>query len=169
MRSSLLKPLFLILFIVLFITPVHSKAGIYKCRDADGNTTFSDQPCANDSDESVLEQHNENTTKTNSDLSGINSANQSQDTPNVSMSELQGKWVITSVNGEDDGDRSDVWEFRGNKWIVWMQTTDLPADPFSVSGNIIDLDYVQIEILEFSGNSMKTKQFSFIYTFEKLP
>ena len=66
--------------------------------------------------------------------------------------DLQGKWVITAVNGEDDGDRSDVWEFRGDQWIVWSGNRALSPDPFTVSNNTIDLGYAKIKVLEYAGN-----------------
>ena len=81
--------------------------------------------------------------------------------------DLQGKWVITELDGEDTGDRSDVWEFKGDQWIAWTSGRALPGDPFSVTGNVIDLGYAKIKVLEFSGKRMKTEQMGFVYTLER--
>lgn len=83
--------------------------------------------------------------------------------------QLQGKWVITTVEGmPDDGDRSDVWEFRGNEWIVWMGERSLRGDPFTVDGTTIDLGYAKIEVLEISRDRMRTRQMGFIYRLERV-
>lgn len=83
------------------------------------------------------------------------------------VDDLQGKWVITAMNGEDDGDRSDVWEFRGDKWIAWSGGRAMSPDPFTVKGDEIDLGYIQIKVLELSGKRMKTEQMGFVYDLEK--
>ncbi len=81
--------------------------------------------------------------------------------------DLQGKWVITAVNDEDDGDRSEVWEFRGDQWIAWSSGRALPADTFAVKGDVIDLGYAKIKVLEIAGRRMRTEQMGFVYTLEK--
>ena len=85
----------------------------------------------------------------------------------VDAGDLQGKWVITAVNGEDDGDRSEVWEFRGDQWIAWSSGRALAPDTFTMTGDVIDLGYARIKILEVSGNRMRTEQMGFTYTLER--
>ena len=85
----------------------------------------------------------------------------------LESADLQGKWVITSMNGEDDGDRSEVWEFKGDSWIAWSGGRPLPADKFTIKGSVVDLGYAQIKILEHSDTHLKTEQMGFTYTLEK--
>lgn len=85
----------------------------------------------------------------------------------LEAADLQGKWVITSMNGEDDGDRSEVWEFKGDQWIAWSSGRALPADKFTIKGAVVDLGYAQIKILEHSESHLKTEQMGFTYTLEK--
>ena len=81
--------------------------------------------------------------------------------------DLQGKWVITAVNGEDDGGRSDIWEFRGDEWIVWSGNRALSPDAFTVKDDVIDLGYARITVLEYAGDRMTTQQMGFVYTLER--
>lgn len=85
----------------------------------------------------------------------------------LELEDLQGKWVITATNGEDDGDRSEVWEFRGDHWIAWSSGRPLPADKFTIEGAVVDLGYAQIKILEHSKTHLKTEQMGFTYTLKK--
>ena len=84
-------------------------------------------------------------------------------------SQLQGKWVITLVEGmPDDGDRSDVWEFKGDQWIVWTGKHSLPPDRYTIDGDTIDLGYAKIKVLEISADRMRTEQMGFVYRLERV-
>ena len=82
--------------------------------------------------------------------------------------DLEGKWVITSVNGEDDGDRSDFWEFRDGQWIVWMGRRQLAPDKFTLRGDTIDLGYGKIRLLSLSATRMHVETMGFKYRLERV-
>ena len=86
----------------------------------------------------------------------------------IDKADLQGKWVITAINGQPEKPRSDLWEFRDGDWIVWLDDKPMPADPYTLNGNIIDLGYFQITVLEHQPKEMKTEQLGFVYTLKRL-
>ncbi|MES2817639.1 MAG: hypothetical protein V4812_01450 [Pseudomonadota bacterium] len=75
----------------------------------------------------------------------------------VTQDSLQGKWVITSTNGVDDGAREDGWTFAGNQWIVWSGKRNMSPDPFTVQQDVVDLGYSKLHVLEKTATTMKVK------------
>ena len=85
----------------------------------------------------------------------------------VKDSDLQGRWLIVKMGTMDASDMNDVWEFKNGKWTPISSGKALKPDAYTLKGDIIDLGYTKIQIIEFSGNQMKTKQQGFEYTLEK--
>ncbi|GAA5218256.1 hypothetical protein GCM10025776_26730 [Corallincola platygyrae] len=76
--------------------------------------------------------------------------------------------MITAINGQKGEPRNDLWEFKDCQWIVWLDNKPMPADPYTLENNIIDLGYFQITVLELSERAMKTEQLGFVYTLKRL-
>lgn len=79
---------------------------------------------------------------------------------------LQGSWRVVTFAGETNEDE-DYWEFEGDQFIQNLAGHRLSPDTFTVDGNIIDLDYAKIKVLEFHGDSMKADMAGFEYGLEK--
>ncbi|MET1080981.1 MAG: hypothetical protein ABWY06_23450 [Pseudomonas sp.] len=88
----------------------------------------------------------------------------------VTQDNLQGKWVIISTNGADDGGREDGWTFAGNQWIVWSGGRDMQPDPYTLEENVVDLGYSKLRVLEKTPSRMKVsiEGSSIEYVLEKL-
>jgi hypothetical protein len=85
----------------------------------------------------------------------------------VKDSDLQGKWLIVKMGTMDVADMNDIWQFKNGKWTAISGGKALKPDAYTLKGDIIDLGYTKIKILEFSGNKMKTKQQGIEYTLKK--
>ncbi|WP_317930093.1 DUF4124 domain-containing protein [Halioxenophilus sp. WMMB6] len=119
---------------------------VYQCKNEAGKTVFQDMPC----DGGLPPE-------------GFADAKLSSDS-------LQGSWLITQVGGlsaDEMGVGEDVWEFNGNQWTVISSGHRLSPDPFTVEGDVIDLGYSKIRVLEFTGYSMKVNTSGLVQTLEK--
>jgi hypothetical protein len=85
----------------------------------------------------------------------------------VSEADLEGKWLIVKMGSMDATDMEDVWQFKDGMWTAISSGKALSPDKYNLNGDVIDLGYSKIKIVEFNGNSMKTKQSGFEYTLEK--
>jgi hypothetical protein len=85
----------------------------------------------------------------------------------VTEADLEGKWLIVKMDSMDVADMDDVWQFKNGLWTAISGGKALSPDKYILKGGEIDLGHTKIEILEFNGNSMKTKQSGFVYTLEK--
>jgi hypothetical protein len=85
----------------------------------------------------------------------------------VTDSDLEGKWLIVKMGSMDVADMDDVWQFKDGLWTAISSGKALSPDKYNLKGDEIDLGHTKIKILEFNGQSMKTKQSGFEYTLEK--
>lgn len=79
---------------------------------------------------------------------------------------LQGSWKVITMSGEADEDE-DFWEFNGDQFVQNLAGHKMAPDKFSVVGNVIDLDYAKINVLEFSAGAMTAEMAGFKYTLKK--
>ena len=122
-------------FILLAAISQANAGDIYKCKAEDGSMTFSDKPCAGV-------------------VISAPAVKQHQD---LSQDSLQGQWLITHLGNtpsEELDVGTDIWEFKGNQYTVISNDHRMRPDPFTVSGDVIDLGYAKIKVKEFSGGKM---------------
>lgn len=79
---------------------------------------------------------------------------------------LQGSWRVVMFAGEPNEDE-DYWEFEGDRFVQNLAGHRLSPDAFTVDGNVIELDYAKIKVLEFTGNAMTADMAGFEYGLEK--
>ncbi len=85
----------------------------------------------------------------------------------LSEKDLAGKWLIVKIGDLDTRADNDIWQFKNGKWTAISGGRALQPDSYKIVGDIIDLGYSKIKVLEFSKSVMKTKQMGFEYTLEK--
>ena len=157
---NLIKNSFLLIFILCISSYAHA-VKIYHCEDANGKKSFQQQPC----EETTIKVDDENAL-----LHGSrNNDSDAQDTnekSGLTENYLQGAWLITEMNGEKDNE-NDLWEFQDGKFTQNLGGQRLLPDPYTLNGNIIDLNYGKITVLEMDGNRMKAEMAGFIYSLVK--
>ncbi len=85
----------------------------------------------------------------------------------VQDTDLEGKWVMVKMGKMDVPAMDDIWQFKDGQWTAISGGKALKSDPYTLKGDIIDLGYTKIKILEFTKLHMKTKQQGIEYTFMK--
>ena len=84
----------------------------------------------------------------------------------LSNDSIQGSWRILTLSGEVDEDE-DYWEFNGNKFVQNLAGHRMSPDEFVIKGEVIDLGYAKIKVLEFDSKLMTANMAGFKYTLEK--
>ncbi len=84
----------------------------------------------------------------------------------ISKENIQGAWVIVTMAGMPD-EEGDMWEFEGNQFYQNLGGRRISPDPFVIKGNVIDLDYYKIKVLDFTGLTMKADMAGFVYELKK--
>jgi len=66
------------------------------------------------------------------------------------LEDLQGKWHIISIDGEDFSESEEFIEVHENAWIVWANDKIVDRQNLNISGDLIGLDESTLKVLSFS-------------------
>ena len=89
----------------------------------------------------------------------------------LSKENLQGEWLIVKVGDMDTKDMGvgeDIWEFKGDQWIVKSSGVSMRPESFSVKGQKIDFGSYSVEIIDFSESKMTANTLGIIQVLEKI-
>ncbi len=80
----------------------------------------------------------------------------------LSTESLQGEWAIMQMaDMEENGE--DSWLFDGNQFYQVLGGQKISPDAFTVSGDVIDLDYAKIQVHVFDGETLEASMAGFRY------
>ena len=84
----------------------------------------------------------------------------------VSAAALQGRWLITSVEGEPETVKN-YWEFTDSAFRQVQDGKVASDDKYVASGDAIDVGYMKIKVRAFDGKTMEAGMAGFRYTLKK--
>ncbi len=85
----------------------------------------------------------------------------------VSTEMIEGAWKIVQM-GNDKEDGTDFWELHNGRFTQNLSGHRMPSDGYTIKGNIIDLGYASITVMETNGFQMKAKFGPANYALEKV-
>jgi hypothetical protein len=92
----------------------------------------------------------------------------SSHTKEIKDEELEGKWIVTTINDKNTRSDNEIWEFGRNTVRISINGKAETPEPYTLLGNTVYIADIKVEVLEISDTTMKATESNSNYVLERI-